>query len=139
MQEIADCLKGVDVELWIKNPIISDIKLWSGAIERFQNIKIQNIKAIHRGFYCGNELTYRNQPKWGLLKEFKNMHPEIPIVCDPSHIAGNKIYILEIIQQAYANCISKFMIEVHNSPQQVLSDRNQQISPNEFKNLLQYL
>ena len=50
VQEIADSMKGIDIELWVKNPIIPDIKLWAGAIERFKIIGLNNVKTI--SFYC---------------------------------------------------------------------------------------
>tara|TARA_B100000902_G_scaffold394219_1_gene450085 strand:- start:461 stop:1210 length:750 start_codon:yes stop_codon:yes gene_type:complete len=139
MQEIAESLKGVDVEIWVKNPIIADIKLWTGAIDRLKELGIKKLKTIHRGFYSDKKINLRNDPKWDLLHEFEMKHPDLPIISDPSHIAGRTKYIKEISQQAINKNINKFMIEVHNKPHQALSDQKQQLSPQEFKILLKKL
>ncbi|MBF25894.1 MAG: hypothetical protein CMP49_05210 [Flavobacteriales bacterium] len=139
IQEIAESLKGVDAEIWVKNPIIADVKLWAGAIDRLKNLGIKKLKTIHRGFYSDKKNNLRNDPKWDLLYEFQKIHPDLPIISDPSHIAGNSKYIEQISKQAMQKNINKFMIEVHNFPHKALSDKQQQISPKEFKILLKKL
>ena len=136
VQELAESMKSLDIELWIKNPIISDLRLWVGTVERIKKIGINNIKIIHRGFYSDKKLNYRNAPNWELLQKFKNYFPELPILCDPSHIAGQKRYIYEIATRAYFEKPDGLMIEVHNEPHRALSDKLQQLDPQEFKNLL---
>ena len=136
VQELAESMKSLDIELWIKNPIISDLRLWVGTVERIKKLGINNIKIIHRGFYSDKKLNYRNAPNWELLQKFKNYFPKLPILCDPSHIAGQKRYIYEIATRAYLQKIDGLMIEVHNEPHRALSDKLQQLDPQEFKNLL---
>ena len=50
MQEIADALKGVDVPVFVKNPVNPDLELWIGALERINNAGLKRLGAIHRGF-----------------------------------------------------------------------------------------
>ena len=69
VQEIADALKGVDVPVFVKNPITPDINLWVGALERLNAVGINKLAAIHRGFASFDKSSYRNAPMW-----------EIPIV-----------------------------------------------------------
>ena len=139
VQEIADSLKKTKMEVWIKNPIIPDMKLWSGAISRFQKNGINKLKIIHRGFYSDREKNYRNRPRWQLVNCFKKSHPDIPIICDPSHISGDKRHVYKVAQNAFIKKYNGLMIEVHPFPQKALSDNKQQLTPIEFRELLKKL
>ena len=136
VQELCNCLKGTNTEVWIKNPIYPDINVWFSAIERFKSAKIKKIKIIHRGFFSLNEKKYRNAPMWDLLKETKQKFPELDLICDPSHIAGNKKYISEISKKAISMNLNGLMIETHNYPKKALSDANQQINSTELKEII---
>lgn len=136
VNEISEALKGVHIPVMIKNPMHPEIKLWIGAIERIAQAGISNIAAIHRGFfYYGNE-QYRNKPLWQIPLELKTIFPDLPIICDPSHIAGKREYILEISQKAMNIGFNGLMIETHPNPSQALSDKEQQLTPNELNELL---
>jgi len=137
LQEIAESVRSLNVEMWIKNPIISDMKLWEGAIERFHRVGVKNIKTIYRGFYSDNLQKYRNHPRWDLLKKFREKNAKIPIVFDPSHLAGDTKYIKDLAITAKDQGISGFMFEVHNNPKQALSDKKQQLNPEQFKDLIE--
>ena len=139
MQEIANTLSGIDVTVLIKNPVNPDIELWYGAFERIQKAGIQNIGLIHRGFGSYEKLRYKNQPLWQLPIEMKRRLPEIPLICDPSHISGSREFLLEISQKALDLDYDGLMIEVHPTPDLALSDSNQQITPLEFVKLLEQL
>ncbi|EKD31943.1 MAG: hypothetical protein ACD_77C00206G0002 [uncultured bacterium] len=139
MQEIANALSGIDVTVLIKNPVNPDIELWYGAFERIQKVGIQNIGLIHRGFSSYEKLRYKNQPLWQLPIEMKRRLPDIPMICDPSHISGTREYLLEISQKALDLDYDGLMIEVHPTPDLALSDSNQQITPLEFVKLLEQL
>lgn len=136
VNEIASALKGVQIPVMIKNPMHPEIKLWIGAIERIMNAGIKDIVAIHRGFfYYGNE-KYRNKPLWQIPLELKTTFPNLPIICDPSHIAGKKEYLFEIAQKAINIGMNGLMIETHINPSLALSDKEQQITPSELQQLL---
>ena len=136
MQEIADALQGVETTVLIKNPINPDLELWIGAIERINRAGINQIGAVHRGFSAYEHTAYRNQPKWQLPIELRRAIPEIPLICDPSHIGGARRYIYEISQKAMDLNYDGLMIESHYDPSKALSDKNQQITPNDLKELL---
>lgn len=136
VQEIADALRGVDVMVMVKNPINPDIELWIGAIERVAKAGIKKIGAIHRGFSTYEKTVYRNQPNWQLPIELRRRIPEMPIICDPSHIGGAREYIHEISQKALDLNFDGLMIESHIDPDKALSDSAQQITPNDLKELL---
>lgn len=136
VQEIANALKGVDIPVMVKNPVNPDLQLWIGAIERISQAGIDNIKAIHRGFSSFEKSAYRNTPKWGIPIELMRIFPEIPIICDPSHIGGNRKMIKTIAQKALDLEMDGLMIESHVNPDEAWSDSKQQITP---KNLQQIL
>jgi len=117
-----------DILVMIKNPINPDIKLWKGALDRFRNQGIQNLKAIHRGFNTEYQGKYRNEPLWDLVKEFKSLEPQIDIIVDPSHIAGKSSLVEDISLKTAAYGLDGLMIETHSTPKQALSDAHQQIT-----------
>ena len=139
VQEIAEALKGTDIPLLVKNPIHSDLGLWIGAFERFDKSGIKNLAAVHRGFYASNSAPYRNDPKWELSFDLRRLAPNIPIICDPSHIAGNSALVEQIAQVAMDIQMDGLMIEVHPNPKQALSDADQQLTPEQLDSLLQGL
>ena len=139
VQEISDALNGVDVMVLVKNPINPDIELWVGALERIARAGITRLGAIHRGFSSYEKTTYRNQPNWQLPIELRRRIPDLPIICDPSHIAGARQYLHEISQKALDLNFDGLMLESHINPKEALSDAAQQVTPNELKELLSRL
>lgn len=139
VQEISNALNGVDVMVLVKNPVNPDLELWIGAIERIARAGIKRLGAIHRGFSAYEKTSYRNQPNWQLPIELRRRIPEIPIFCDPSHIAGSRIYLHEISQKAMDLNFDGLMLESHINPDKALSDAAQQITPDELNELLSRL
>ena len=139
VQEIADVLKGVDIPVFIKNPIHTDLQLWLGAFERFSNSGIKKMVAIHRGFHYAGKTKYRNKPMWELPNELKTLLPQLPIICDPSHICGNREMIADVAQKALDLGMNGLMIESHINPSEALSDAQQQLTPSALKELLAHL
>ncbi len=139
VQEIADVLKGSDAVVMVKNPVNPDLQLWMGAIERVYRSGIRSIVAIHRGFTPFLETKYRNYPNWQIVIELRRLMPEVPIICDPSHISGKREYLFEIAQKAFDMGLDGLMLESHVDPSQALSDKEQQLTPNELGKLLDRL
>jgi len=141
VQEVADALKGVDIPVLVKNPINPDLGLWIGGLERINQAGITRLGAIHRGFSTYEKTPFRNAPKWDFAIELKRKYPQIDIICDPSHIAGNRDLIPYVCQKALDLDMSGLMIESHITPSVALSDAAQQITPQvlgELLNQLQY-
>jgi chorismate mutase len=139
VQEIADALKGVRIPVMVKNPIHADLHLWMGALERIYNSGIDQLVAIHRGFYFAGKSKYRNKPMWEIPIELKTIFPGLPIICDPSHIGGRRELIESISQKALNMGMNGLMIETHPHPERALSDADQQITPAELARLLKQL
>ena len=136
VQEIANALKGVDIPLMIKNPLNPEVNLWVGAIERFADAGLTKLAAIHRGFFAYNNTKYRNIPQWQLAIELRRRIPGIPMICDPSHIAGKSSLIYEVSQKAIDMNYDGLMIETHINPEKALSDNNQQVTPKQLNEIL---
>lgn len=129
VQEIADALQGVDIPVLVKNPVNPDLELWIGALERLNNAGITKIGAIHRGFSTFEKKIYRNLPQWHIPIELKRQCPELPIICDPSHIGGKRELISPLCQQAMDLNFDGLIIESHCNPDKAWSDAAQQITP----------
>jgi len=139
VQELANALRGTDVPVFVKNPLHPDLQLWLGGIERFQRSGLKKLAAIHRGFHAFENSGYRNVPRWQLVHTLKSIQPELPVICDISHIAGNTSLLASIAQQAYDLDLEGLMIETHFAPEQALSDADQQISPDELARIMSSL
>jgi len=139
VQEIADVLKGVDIPVMVKNPVHADLQLWIGAIERIYNCGIHKIAAIHRGFHFYGKTKYRNKPLWQLPIELRTLFPDLPIICDPSHISGNRELISSVSQKALDLGMNGLMIESHYDPSVALSDAAQQLTPQNLSDLISKL
>lgn len=139
VQEIAEALKGTDMPVLIKNPINPDLDLWLGGIERLTNVGLTKVGAIHRGFSSFKKTEYRNQPLWQIAIELKRSLPEIPLICDPSHIGGDSNMIFDISQKALDLKYDGLMIETHPNPSQALSDPKQQVTPEQLGEIISNL
>ncbi len=139
VQEIAEALRGTKKIVLIKNPVNPDLSLWMGAIERFYSSNIKNIGAIHRGFSTYEKTKYRNNPEWQIAIDLQRKLPDLPLILDPSHIAGRRDLIFDLCQTALDLNYDGLMIETHNDPENAWSDSKQQISPKNLKELTKNL
>ncbi len=139
VQEVADAIKGMDIPVLIKNPVNPDLELWIGAIERINRAGITQIGAIHRGFSSYDQSEFRNHPQWQIPIELRRRIPELPIITDPSHIAGNRELLAELSQEAMDLNFDGLIIESHTCPDKAWSDAKQQITPLRLKEILDNL
>lgn len=139
IQEIADVLKGSDKVVMVKNPMNPDLSLWMGALERLHAVGMKKLVGIHRGFTPYQETKYRNYPGWKTYIELRRSMPNLPIICDPSHIAGKREYVGEISQKAFDMGFDGLMIESHIDPSCALSDAAQQFTPSDLSKLIDKL
>lgn len=139
VQEIADALQGTDKIVLLKNPVNPDLALWIGGIERLYNAGIKKLGVIHRGFSTYDKSKYRNNPEWQIVIELQHKFPDLPIICDPSHITGNRNMIQEVSQQALDLNFNGLMIETHCSPDDAWSDAAQQVTPSKLLQIFEDL
>ena len=132
VQEIANAIDrfairpAAPVGVLIKNPVNQDADLWLGNIERLERTGV-SVMAVHRG--CGH------QPCWGMAHKVRLARPDIPMLLDPSHMSGDAKKVPELMGKIAELGLDGAMIEVHNKPDQALSDKKQQIRPEELGNL----
>jgi hypothetical protein len=139
VQEIADALEGTDKIVLVKNPVNPDLALWLGGIERLYSADIKNLGVIHRGFSTYEKTRYRNNPEWQIAIELQNRFPDLPLICDPSHITGNREMIQEVSQTALDLNFDGLMIETHFDPANAWSDAAQQVTPTKLKAIMEDL
>lgn len=139
VQALADALKGVNVTVLVKNPMHADVKLWLGAIERISSAVNGEVGALHRGFSSYGQSDFRNAPMWEIPIALKAEMPDLPLLCDPSHIAGRPELIQDVAQRAMNLGMDGLMLEVHPNPGSALSDAEQQIPPSTFGQILSSL
>ena len=139
VQEIADALEGTDKIVLVKNPVNPDLSLWLGGIERLHTANIKNLGVIHRGFSAYEKTKYRNNPEWQIVVELQNRFPDLPLICDPSHIAGRRDIIQDICQTALDLNFDGLMVETHWDPDNAWSDASQQITPDTLVQMMEDL
>lgn len=135
VQEIADALQNTDKIVLVKNPVNPDLSLWLGGIERLYNAGIKKLGVIHRGFSSYEKTKYRNIPEWQIPIDLRNRFPDLPLICDPSHITGNRNMIQEVSQQALNLNYDGLIIETHIDPDNAWSDAAQQVTPETLKQI----
>ncbi len=139
MQDLADSLRGVDIPVFVKNPVNPDLELWIGAMERINQAGIKRIAAIHRGFSSYDQKIYRNLPMWQIPMELHRRIPGLPLICDPSHIGGRRDLIAPLCQQAMDLGFDGLIIESHCNPDAAWSDAKQQVAPDVLDYILSLL
>jgi len=139
VQEIAEALKGTDKPVLIKNPVNPDLSLWLGAVERFHTAGINNLGVIHRGFSTYEKTRYRNNPEWQLPIDLQNRFPDLPLILDPSHIAGKQDIIFDLCQTGLDLNFDGLMVETHYDPDNAWSDAAQQITPSALVQIMEDL
>lgn len=139
MEILAKELSGVDIPVYVKNPVCPDVALWAGAIDRLQHHDVKNLRLIHRGFNTIDSAPYRNAPVWDYMSKLSQHFPDLPLYVDPSHMAGKRELIPELCKQAMDYNITGFFIESHVCPAKALSDAPQQLTPEDLGLLLDEL
>ncbi|MBR4135136.1 MAG: bifunctional 3-deoxy-7-phosphoheptulonate synthase/chorismate mutase type II [Bacteroidales bacterium] len=136
VQKIADAVSHKPFTVLVKNPLVADLKLWAGNVERFLQADIQGVMAVHRGFTDNKENVLRNAPCWEIPIALKVKYPELPILCDPSHLCGDVQYIPQTAQIALSYGFDGLMTECHPTPEKALSDAGQQLTPAQWAEMV---
>lgn len=139
VQSLADALAHKPFTVMVKNPLVPDFDLWSGNIERFLKANVHKVMAIHRGFAAHTENVYRNAPCWEIPINLKVRFPDMPVLCDPSHLCGKVKWIPQIAQVALNYGFEGLMMECHYKPQAAMCDSKQQMTPTQWADLIQQL
>ena len=138
VQQLAEAMRGVDIPVFIKNPVSPDVKLWVGAFERFSTAGLKRLAGIHRGFHYYKESPYRNFPMWEIPIELKRQL-DVPVITDISHICGRRDLLQRVAQLSVDLAFDGLMVECHVDPEAALTDAQQQITPSALSALLEAL
>ena len=136
VEELCEALRGRGMAVMVKNPVCPDARLWVGAVERLKAAGVADVAAVHRGFNMYNNRGYRNAPMWEVAMEFRRECPEVPILCDPSHMGGRRELVEPIARAAVQLDYDGLMVEVHPDPSSAWSDGGQQLEPAGLEALL---
>lgn len=134
--ELAEALRGSALPVLVKNPVTPDVELWVGAIERLRNAGLDDVAAVHRGFETFDNRGYRNNPLWEIPIELKRRMPELMLLCDPSHIGGQRQLVADLSQHALDLHYDGLMVECHADPDAALTDGPQQLTPEALMQML---
>lgn len=93
------------------------------------NVGLTRVGVIHRGFSRYGKSVYRNSPQWQIPLALKQEFPDIQILCDASHIAGNRENLYQVSQTALNLNFDGVMLETHPTPDDAWSDAAQQVTP----------
>lgn len=126
------------IPVFIKNPLAPDLKLWIGAVLRAKKAKLENLVLIHRGFAAyPSYANLRSEPQWDLALKMRQQYPELPMLIDPSHMAGSREMILPLSLCAKHYQMDGIFVESHIAPEKALTDREQQLSPKALADVLE--
>jgi len=104
-----------------------------------QKAGIKNVGMIHRGFSSYGNTEYRNAPMWHLPIEMKLRYPGMLLICDPSHICGNRTLLQQVSQKSIDLDFDGLMIESHIDPDNAWSDAKQQLTPAKWNEMMDAL
>lgn len=68
-------------------------------------------------------------PQWHIPIELHRQFPNLPLICDPSHIGGKRELIAPLCQQAMDLNYDGLIVESHCNPEKAWSDAAQQVTP----------
>ena len=121
----------------LKRGLSATISEWLNAAEYIMASGNENVIFCERGIRTYETFT-RNTLDLSAVAAIKELS-HLPIVVDPSHGTGRRNMVAPMSRAAIAAGADALMIEVHPHPEIALSDGNQSLTPEDFKNLMQNL
>lgn len=121
----------------LKRGLSATISEWLNAAEYIMIGGNENVMFCERGIRTYETYT-RNTMDLSAVAAIKNLS-HLPIVADPSHGTGRRNMVAPMSKASIAVGADALMIEVHPHPEVALSDGNQSLTPEDFKNLMENL
>lgn len=136
--EIGKQTASKNIPVLLKRGLAMRLEEWLGAADYIRTNGNPNVILCERGVVSFDQGVVRNildlQTAWVAKKE-----SGLPVVIDPSHASGRKDLITPMSLAAKAAGLDGILVEVHPEPDKALTDKNQQISINEFEKLTEKL
>jgi 3-deoxy-D-arabino-heptulosonate 7-phosphate (DAHP) synthase len=142
-REIARIIaKDPRVYMMVKNQPWINEEHWEGILEHVLDAGLSkdNLLNCGRGFAPAgdNPLGLRNVPDFAMTKRIKDK-TGIPVIFDPSHTAGSVANVYKMAEAAANQDIDGVVIEVHHDPAHALTDQKQQVTWEQFDELMQIM
>ncbi len=118
----------------LKRGLSNTIQEWLMSAEYILNSGNPNVILCERGIRTFEPLT-RNTLDLSVISIVKKLS-HLPIIIDPSHATGNWELVETISLAAIVAGCDGLMIEVHNNPEKALSDGQQSLKIDKFKDLV---
>lgn len=105
-----------------------------GAARYLEQYGAKEVILCERGIRTFSD-TSRFTLDLAMIIKVKN-ETDYQIIVDPSHAAGTEDMVVPLAKAALSAGADGLMIEVHNNPQEALSDKNQQLTVEEFEKFI---
>lgn len=127
------------VYLMVKNQPWTSQEHWEGIIEHVLKggISINNLILCHRGFTPSgnNPYGYRNMPNFTMAMRIKKK-TNLPMLFDPSHTGGTVENVFRVAEDSTKHPFDGLVVEIHPNPKRALTDAAQQLTWEQFDELL---
>ena len=118
----------------LKRGMYSTLKEWLNCAEYILSEGNPNVILCERGIRTFETYT-RNTLDLSIVPAVREV-THLPVIVDPSHATGRLGLIKPMSLAAVAAGVDGLIIEVHYKPETALSDRDQQLNPEQFKVLM---
>jgi len=118
----------------LKRGLSATIEEWLMSAEYIMAGGNENVILCERGIRTFETIT-RNTLDLQAIPVIKRLS-HLPIIVDPSHAGGYAYLVEPMAKAAIISGADGLMIEVHNDPENALSDGQQSLTPDQFDNLM---
>ncbi len=132
--ELLKCVGKMNIPVVLKRGLASTIQEWLMSAEYIMAGGNKNVILCERGIRTFEPYT-RNTLDLSAIPVLKKL-THLPIIIDPSHATGIREKVSPMARAAVAAGADALMIEVHNNPDQALSDGPQSLYPEQFGQLM---
>ncbi len=132
--ELLKCVGRMGKPVLLKRGLSSTIEEWLMSAEYILSEGNNNVVLCERGIRTFEPYT-RNTLDLSAIPVIKNL-THLPVVIDPSHATGMREKVIPMARAATAAGADGLMIEVHNDPDNALSDGPQSLYPRQFGQLM---
>jgi len=124
----------VNKPIMLKRGMYSPINEWLNSAEYIMNEGNSEVILCERGILTFETYT-RNTRDLSAVPALKEL-THLPVIVDPSHGTGKLSLIPPMSLAALAAGADGLIIEVHHNPEEALSDKDQALTPKQFKDLM---
>lgn len=124
----------IDIPVILKNGLGTSLYEWLGSAEYILSGGNRKVILCERGIKTSECFT-RNTMDLSIVAAIKSISC-LPVIIDPSHGTGKRELIEPMCLSGIMGGCDGFMVEVHDFPQDALSDGAQALLPQDFKRIV---